>query len=51
MMTNCASVRAIHRRLDAVAHLAGAHQLLARPMAAALGRDLVFEVHARRAGA
>ena len=41
---------AIDRGLDAIDHLVGGHQLLAGPMAAALGRDLIFEVHAAGAG-
>ena len=38
----------VDRRLDAVDHLVLRHDLLARPVAAALGADLVFDVHRRR---
>ena len=36
--------------LDPVDHLLRRHQLLVRPVAAALGTDLVFDVHGRRPG-
>ena len=42
-------VARVDRRLDAVDHLVLRHDRLAGPMAAALRRDLVFDVH--RAGA
>ena len=51
MMTNLASVRRIHRGLDAVAHLLRRHQFLAGTVAAALGLHLVLDVHAGGAGA
>ncbi len=48
--TNCSIGAAVDRGLDAIDHLLGRHELLAGPMAAALRRDLIFEMHARRAG-
>ena len=49
MTTKSGSVLRVDRRLDAVDHLGAANELLARPVAAALGADLVLDVHRRRA--
>ena len=39
----------IHGGLDAVDHLLGGHQFFARPVPAAFGAHLVFDMHRRRA--
>jgi hypothetical protein len=41
----------VDRGLDAIGHLRRGHQRLARPVAAALGRHLILEMHAGGAGA
>ena len=48
MMTKSAIGARVDGRLDAVDHLLLRDELLAGPMAAALGADLVLDVHRRR---
>ncbi len=50
MMTKCDIGTRIHGGLDAVDHFLGGHEFFAGAVAAALGADLVFNMHGGCAG-
>ena len=50
MITKTSVRPGVDRGLDPVDHLAPRHELLFRPVAAALRADLVFDVHCAGAG-